>query len=185
MKMKMHDNSLFAVLLRSPFWVSGLVAGGIFGATRTFVPTEYAVFAAMPFVVLTLYRAWKQLRAPSAARIAKTLERVRAMPWAQFSAAMGEAFRRDGYTVNRIDGAHADFELVRGARSTLVACKRWKAASTGAEPLRELHAAGRAREAHELIYVAAGEVTTQGRAFAQENRIRVVQGAELAALVER
>ncbi|HUQ74053.1 MAG TPA: restriction endonuclease [Burkholderiales bacterium] len=182
--MKMHDNSLFAVLLRSPFWVSGLVAGGIFGATRTFVPTEYAVFAAMPFMVLTVYRAWKQFRAPSAGRIAKKLDRVRAMSWAEFSAAIEGAFRRDGYTVNRINGPQADFELVRGSRSTLVACKRWKAASTGAEPLRELHAAGRAREAHELIYVAAGEVTAQGRAYAQENRIRVLQGAELAALVE-
>jgi restriction system protein len=164
--------------------VSGLVAGGIFGATRTFVPTEYAVFAAMPFIVLTIYRAWKQFRAPSAARIARSLDRIRTMPWNQFSLTMEDAFRREGYTVNRINSAQADLELVRGSRNTLVACKRWKAASTGAEPLRELHAAGLAREAHELIFVAAGEVTAQGRAFAQEKRIRVLQGAELAALVE-
>ncbi|HYR33109.1 MAG TPA: restriction endonuclease, partial [Burkholderiales bacterium] len=73
----------------------------------------------------------------------------------------------------------ADFELVQGSRSTLVACKRWKAMRTGIEPLRELEDARRAREAAECIYVATGEVTAQARAFAAERNIRVVEGAEL------
>jgi len=44
MKLGMHDNSLFAVLLRSPWWVAGLVAGGAFMAVRLFLPTEFAAF---------------------------------------------------------------------------------------------------------------------------------------------
>ena len=59
-------------------------------------------------------------------------------------------------------------------RLTLVVCRRWKAASTGVEPLRELQAAGRAREAQELVYVAAGDITEQARGFAQANGIRLV-----------
>src|SRR5688500_4282995 len=62
--------------------------------------------------------------------------------------------------------AQADFELVQGWRSTLVACKRWKATRTGVEPLRALEAACRARKAQGGIYVAAGEVTAQAAAFA-------------------
>jgi restriction system protein len=84
--------------------------------------------------------------------------------------------------VSRAGGAPFDLELRREGRVSLVACRRWKAERTGAEPLRELHAAGRKREAHELVYVAAGEVTEQARAFAKENNVRMVDGAEVARL---
>jgi len=181
-KLELNPNSMFAILLRSPWWASALVAAAIFGALRFFVPAGYALFAALPFIVIALYVAWKALRAPSSRRIAATLERVRAMSWDEFSATIEEAFRREGYTVKRLGSerpAGADFELVQGSRSTLVACKRWKAMRTGIEPLRELEDARRAREAAECIYVATGEVTAQARAFAAERNIRVVEGAEL------
>ena len=42
--LKMHENSLFAVLLRSPWWVSLLVAAGIAGVMRIFLAIEYALF---------------------------------------------------------------------------------------------------------------------------------------------
>src|SRR5258706_16469807 len=96
MKLKLHQNSLFAVLMRSPWWLSGLLAAGIFGATRLFMPIELAVFAASPFVVITAYVAWKQLRAPSAKRIAETLERLTAMSREGFTAALGAGLRGGG-----------------------------------------------------------------------------------------
>ena len=182
--MRMHENSLFAVLLRSPWWASALAALGLAGGLRLVIPTLYAVFAALPFAVIAAYVAWKQLRAPSAERIAATLERVRAMPWAEFSGAMEQAFRKEGYTVNRL-GAQADFELVQGWRSTLVGCKRWKATRTGIEPLRELDAARRKREAHGCIYVATGEITAQAAEFAAQKNIRLLHGAELARMLPR
>ena len=180
MKLRMHDNSLFAVLLRSPWWVAGLVAAGAFGATRMLLSTQFALFAALPFAVITVYVAWKQLRAPSGRRIAATLEWLRAMSWDEFAQAIEKGFSRDGYTVQRLGGKGADFELVKDARSTLVSCKRWKATRTGIEPLRELEEARRAADAAACIYVATGEVTAQARAFAAERRIRVLEGAELA-----
>jgi restriction system protein len=93
----MHENSLFAVLLGSPWWASALAALGLAGGLRLVIPEIYALFAALPFAVIAVYVAWKQLRAPSAERIAGRLERVRAMPWAEFSGAMEQAFRREGY----------------------------------------------------------------------------------------
>jgi len=192
MKLEMHSNSLFAVLLRSPWWVAGLVVAGTFGATRLFLPTEFAAFATLPFAAIMVYVAWKQLRAPSGRRVARTLERLRAMSWDEFSVALAEGYRREGYEVKRLPvgrPAGADFELVQGSRSTILACKRWKASRTGIEPLRELEAACRALiekgTAADCIYVATGEVTAQARAFAAQHRIRVLEGAELAARADR
>jgi restriction system protein len=188
MKLRMAKDSLFAVLLRSPWWISIAIAAGIVAVVRLVLPgvhVAYAVFAALPFIVIGAIAGWRQLRQPGTARVAGTLEAVRAMSWGDFSGALEDAFRRDGYAVSRLDGPAADFELTRGGRTSLVACKRWKVARTGVDPLRELDAAKRARAAHECIYVATGEVTDGALKFAREKGIRVVHGAELAKLLPR
>jgi restriction system protein len=185
MKFQMARNSLFAILLRSPWWLSVVVAAGIFLAARLAVPEIYAFFAALPFMVIGVYAGARQLRVPSAARVADTLEALRTLSWDDFSGVIEDAFRRDGYTVSRLRGAEADFELTKARRISLLGCKRWKVARTGIEPLRELHAAMRARDAHECIYVAAGEITDNARAFAAEKNIRLLHGAELAQLLPR
>ena len=185
MKFRMAKNSLFAILLRSPWWISILIAAGIVMAARLFVPEVYAFFAALPFIVIGGVAGWRQLRVPSAARVADTLEALRAMSWGDFSNALADAFRGDGYAVTRLSGAAADFELAKAGRISLVGCKRWKAAHTGVDPLREVDEAKRAREAHECIYVASGEITVGARAFALERNIRLIHGAELAKLLPR
>jgi restriction system protein len=183
MKLKMHENSLFAILLRKPWWVSGLVALAVFGVIRFFARWDFSLLVAMPFIGIALWVAAKQLRAPGARRIAGTVERLRAMSWDEFASTLEAAYQREGYRVTRLDAASADFEVVQGARSTLIACKRWKAMRTGIEPLRELEAARHAREAHACIYIAIGEITEQAQAFAAEKRINFLQGAELATLL--
>ncbi len=188
MKFQMAKNSLFAVLLRSPWWISFAISAAIVALAKAImpaIPLGYAVFAALPFLVIGSIAAWRQLRAPSAARVANTIDAVRAMSWADFAAALEDAFRRDGYTVSRIDGAAADFEMTKAGRTALVACKRWKIARLGVDPLRDLVAAKDAREANDCIYVATGEITDGARRFALEKKIRVVHGAELAQLLPR
>ena len=176
---------MFATLLRSPWWISIVAAAGIVAAARLVVPEVYAFFAALPFIVIGGVAGWRQLRAPSAARVADTLAAVHAMSWGDFSSALADALRDDGYTVSRLAGAAADFELVKAGRISLVGCKRWKAARTGVDPLRDLHDARRASEADECIYVATGEITDGARAFAGERNIRLIHGAELAKLLPR
>ncbi len=185
MKLKMNQNSLFAILLRSPWWVSGGIAAALFAVARMLLPAEYtayALFLALPFFVIAVHVGWKQFRAPSESGIAATMEALRAMSWADFSAVLEEAFRAEGYGVARLAAAGADFELTRSARVTVVGCKRWKVARTGIEPLRELTAAKDAREAHECVYVATGEVTENARAYAAEHRIRLLHDVELAQM---
>ena len=188
MKLKMHENSLFAVLLRAPWWVALLVTFGIFGVARMLLPDKYAAystFLALPTAVIAVVAAWRQFRAPSAARVEAALERLRAMSWEAFAAALEEGFQREGYAVKRISGA-ADFELEKGGRVSLAAAKRWKASRTGVEPLRELHSAGEAPHladgAAACLYLCVGDITDTARSLAAEKKIRLVEGLELAKL---
>jgi len=186
MKWEMHENSLFAVLLRSAWWMSFGLGLAISVVAATMLPEQWRVFGAvmgLPFLGIGCVAAWRQFQLPSAGRVERTLAAVRALSWNDFAAALEEGFRRDGYVVTRVDGAGADFQLTKDWRTLLVSGKRWKAGRTGVEPLRDLDALRAAREAHEGLYVATGEVTEQARAFAAQHRIRVLDGAELARLL--
>ena len=186
MKLKMSENSLFAILLRSSWWISIAIAAGLIVAAAALLPPDYSHFGvvvALPFIVIGAIAGWKQLQAPSPARIAGTLDTVRAMGWNEFADAIETAFRADGYVVTRLAGQAADFEMQKGGRTVLLAGKRWKVARTGIEPLRELVAAGQKRDAQECLYVATGELTDNARRFATQNRIRILSGPELARLV--
>jgi restriction system protein len=105
------------------------------------------------------------------------------MPWAQFANIVEQAFRREGHAVERLARPDADFELTKAGRTTVVSCKRWKAARTGIEPLRELHAARQAREARDSIYMTLGELSDNARQFATEKGIRVMQAGDMAQLL--
>lgn len=184
--MRMNPNSLFAILLRSPWWISFLVAFGIGAVARLLLPdslTPYAWFFALPFAAVGCAAAWQQWRQPGAGDIAATLERVRSASWEEFSAALGEAYRRQGHAVSANALAGADLELEREGRLTLVACKRWKAATTGVDPLKDLAGAREKRGARYATFVTAGELSAKAQAFARESDIQVLQGAELAALL--
>lgn len=188
MKFEMAENSLFAILLRSSWWISAAVAVGIVLLSRLALPSQYFIFgavAAVPFAVIAGITLWRQLQRPSAARVAETVATVGALSWKDFADRLEAAFRRDGYEVARIDAAGADFEMRREGRKTLVKAKRWKAGRTGIEPLRELIAAREQREADEIVYVATGTVSEQAVQFAAANRVRLMQGEELTVLLGR
>ena len=54
---------------------------------------------------------------------------------------------------------------------------------TGIEPLSELDAARQKREAHECIYIAAGEISANALTFSAHSGVRLLHGAELAKLL--
>jgi len=182
MKWKMAENSLFAILMRQDWWVSALIALAVFGLVQNFMAWGYALFATTPFTVITLIVAWKQIRIPGGARLDKRLEKIRSLSWEEFAQALEAGYRAEGYAVQRVDGA-VDFELEKAGRVTLVSARRWKAARTGMEPLKELAATGERRDAAECRYAVAGELTAQARAYANQKRVKLVEGAELVKLV--
>jgi restriction system protein len=180
--MKLPENSLFAILLRARWWVSLLVALGAFALVRLVLNESYAFFAALPFIVIAVVALWRQFRVPRGARLDAAIAALRAMTWEEFARALEQGYRRQGYSVKRVEGA-ADFELEIAGRLSLVAARRWKASSTGVEPLKELVAAGEAREAAACIYVLAGEMSQNALEFAKKAKISWVKGAELVRLV--
>ena len=186
MNWAMNENSLFAILLRSSWWISFAIAGTVTAVAIALLPEAYRIFGTvtgLPFLVIGSIAAWKQFQAPSTARIDNTLAAVRAMSWVEFSRAIDAAYRRQGYGVSAVGGTAANFEITKEGRTALVSCKRWKAAHTGVEALHELHAMKEARNAHECIYVTAGEITASARAFAIKHAIKLVGGPELARLL--
>src|SRR3972149_915412 len=96
MKFRMAKDSLFAILLRSPWWISVAAAAGIFAAVRLVLPEIYALFVALRLTVIGGEALWRQRHAPSAARVAATLQALRAMSWEEFSGALEDAFGREG-----------------------------------------------------------------------------------------
>lgn len=185
MKLKMSENSLFAILLRSPWWISLALVLVFVLASGALLPAPYVVFGALggfPFLVITVMAAWRQWHAPNPARVAEALARVSAMSWRDFSSSLEQALGRQGYTVTRLNSAAADFRLVKGARVTLVSCKRWKAANHGVDALRDLVAAKEAQGADETIYIGLGHVSESARRFAKEQGIQLMPESELAQL---
>ncbi|MGP1614458.1 MAG: restriction endonuclease, partial [Pollutimonas bauzanensis] len=177
--------SLFAILSRSPWWLSVLIAAGLFMAVRQFLPDNAALFATTPFLAIAGYAGWRQMRAPGAERVTDAIAGLRAQPWRAFAARIEAAFRRDGHAVVALAGSAADFELRKSGRVALAACKRWKVAQTGVEPLRELLQAKQAAAAQECIYVTAGALSPNAREFASQHGIRLLCDAELVEFLAR
>ncbi|MDZ7591773.1 MAG: restriction endonuclease [Rubrivivax sp.] len=183
MKLKMAENSLFAVLLRSPWWISIAIAAVLALLAAALLPAEFRVVgavSALPFVVIGAMAARRQWRLPSAAQVSQTLQEVGEMAWPEFSRRLEEAFQRQGYTVQRSHSGAVDFELQRQGRRTLVCAKRWKTARIGLEPLRALQAARAAADASDALFIGLGELTDTARPYAAEQGITVWQSTALA-----
>ncbi len=186
MKFKMAPNSLFAVLLRSPWWISFLICALFVVVAFTLLPVQYRFVGAMggaPFAIIGAIALWQQLHRPSAARSETILQAVAAMNWPEFSALLEEGFTRQGYAVERATGA-ADFALRRKGGTTLVAARRWKAARPGEDALRMLKAAAQSQGAGNCLYVTLGELSTNALSFAKHNNVQLMQGPALALLLQ-
>ena len=183
MKFKMAKNSLFAVLLRSPWWISLALAVVLGVAGVALLPEQFRVVGALsglPFGVIAVMAASRQWRLPSAERVAQTQQALSTMAWPAFAALLEQAFLRAGYKVQRGTTAAVDFELERQGRRTFVSARRWKSARTGLEALRPLQAAREAADVSDALYISLGPLSDSAQPFAADHRIQVWQAAELA-----
>lgn len=187
MKFKMAEKSLFAILLRSPWWISfGLVAAFAL-ASKALLPAQYVVYGVLggfPFFAIGCVAAWRQLRAPNPKHIEDSLQKAAAMSWRDFSAAVEAAFTKAGYEVARLNLPGADFKLEKAGRVTLMAAKRWKAVNQGVEPLRELVALRDAQKADLCSFISLGTLSDSALRFARSNQIELVAQATLAQWIK-
>ncbi|WP_300555623.1 restriction endonuclease [Limnohabitans sp. Rim8] len=184
MKFKMSEKSLFAVLLRSPWWISFVLVAVIALAAGALLPKEYAgvgMLGGFPFFVIGCMAMWRQRNLPSAAELEKGMSMLSSMGWRDFSALLETAFTRQGYTVKHLNGA-ADMQLEKKGVLTVVSAKRWKAAALGVESLRELVAARDALEARNCVCITLGQVSAKANEYAEQNRITLISDADLVML---
>ena len=182
----MSEKSLFAVLLRSPWWVSFAVAIAVGIAGFMLLPERFKAVGAlsgMPFVVIATIALWRQMRAPNLSHVDENLQALAALSSRDFLNALEAGYRQEGYTVSRVTTDGADLSISKAGRTSLVSCKRWKAATHGVEPLRELAALMTMREANLGIYVAVNSPSDSAKNYASKNGIRVLQGVELSQLM--
>jgi restriction system protein len=186
---KLPPNSLFAVLLRSPWWVSLLIAAVLGLVAAALLPDQFRVVGALsgfPFIVIAAMAAQRQWRLPGAARVQHTQAAVSAMAWPAFQALLDAGFRRSGFEVLPAAGGGdaVDFVLQRQGRRTLVSARRWKSARLGVEPLRALQAARQADDTTadlpRAVCICLGGASENAAAFAREHGITLWQAAELA-----
>ena len=186
MKFKMAPNSLFAVLLRSSWWISMVIAVLVAAGAYALLPEPYRVLGitgGLPFAVISVIALWQQLRRPSAKRSEQILQAVGKMTWPQFAVLLEEGFTRQGYRVERVQGA-ADFALRREGRTTMVAARRWKAARHGEEALQALQGAAQSQGAGQCLYVALGDLSANAQGFARTHQVQLMQGPALAYLLQ-
>ncbi len=186
MKFKMAEKSLFAILLRSPWWISFALVAVFAGASKALLPEPYVVYGVMggfPFLVIGCVAAWRQLQAPNPKQVEASLQQAAAMSWRDFSAAIERAFSSQGYAVARLNAAAADFKLEKAGRTTLLAAKRWKAANPGVESLRELVALRNAQNADLCSFISLGTLSDGALRFARANQVEVVALTTLASWI--
>ena len=184
MKFRINEKSLFAVLLRSPWWMSLVIAALLFAGVRLVIPEVYAAFSALPFVVISAIAAFKQSKIPGPERVAQVTEAVNAMGWQDFSGVLQAGLTGAGWKVLPYEGQGADFELRQGTGITLCCARRWKGARVGVDALKELDAARRKHGAGSGLFVATGQISAQARTYAAENAIRFVEPLELAGMLK-
>lgn len=178
----MAKETLFSILLRQPWWVTLLVAVGLFWLVHAIFP-PVAPFMALPFVALAAYIAFRQWRKGSPVDAAETLPAIRAMGWDEFSALIAEAYRRLGYGVSAAERPGYDFTLTQGGRVILVHCRRWKVNQVGVGPVRELARAVEREGAASGICISAGTFSEPARKLVETEPVSVMDGDALAQLV--
>ena len=186
MKWKMSDRALFAVLLRSPWWVSFVLVAVISLASSALLPDDFKLVGALcslPFAVVGTLAAWRQRGQLSPAQADALQHALAAMHWREFSPLLCQAFERQGYSVTVLNHGTADFILTREGKTTLVCAKRWKAAAWGIDNLRALLSEQEAQEASHLICVSLQPMPSPLKNIASQHPVTWLAGQSLWSLV--
>ena len=187
MVLKVAQGSLFAVLSRSPWWYSALIGTAFLGIAAIVASPQFSVLigaCGIPFFGIALYAGYRQSKQPSRQRILDVANEARGLSAAQIAAKIADGYAQYHYDSAPFKGKAAELELSHGYRKVLVATKRFKAANTGVEPLRQLVDAGKQHEATGYVYVTLGEVSDAAHEYATAHDIELIQADRLAAFFD-
>lgn len=196
--------NLFHVLFEPmPWWsgppVAGLVYVGIklFGAFLASFESPYNQMSALtitlaPIATVLVLAVWLMALLGKGKRrfllaTRKEIDSIRSLSWHDFELLVGEALRRQGYTVNETGGGGADggIDLIarRGDEKLIVQCKRWKTWKVDVKIVREMFGVMTAEHATSVMIVTSGEFSKPAIDFAEGKPIRLMDGAALVKFI--
>jgi restriction system protein len=115
------------------------------------------------------------------------LEGIAALGWRHFEQLVGEAFRRQGYTVEEtgLGGADGGIDLIlrKNSRRVLVQCKQWRRRQIPVNVVREMAGLLAHHGADEVKIVCSGTYTRDAADFAQGKPIELIGGEELLRMI--
>lgn len=131
------------------------------------------------------------LRGHQRARLLETrtgLQSITALDWREFEQLVGEAFRRQGYSIEEtgLGGADGGVDLVlrREGRTWLVQCKRWRQRQVPVATVREMWGLLAHHGADGVKIVCVGDYTPDARRFASGKAVDLITGQDLVAMVD-
>jgi restriction system protein len=115
------------------------------------------------------------------------LDSLAAIGWRDFERLVGEAFRRQGYTVEEtgLGGADGGIDLIlrKGSQRTLVQCKQWRRQQVPVNVVREMYGLLSHHGAHAVRIATVGSFTKDAARFAAGKPIDLIDGATLLAMI--
>jgi restriction system protein len=115
------------------------------------------------------------------------IESIRSLPWKRFEELLGEAYRRQGFTVFENPGKGTDggidLTIKRGGETHLVQCKHWKTYKVGVKVVREMLGLVTAHGATGAVVVTSGAFTKEAIDFAKTQRVELVNGHDLVRMI--
>lgn len=153
--------------------------------------------ALAPLAWMALALCWlgallSYLASRNRARLLETqtgLDSLRAMNWREFEMLVGEAFRRQGYSVEEtgLGGSDGGIDLIlrKNGRTELVQCKQWRREQINVSVVREMWGLVHHHRADAVKIVAVGEFTRDSMVFAQDKAIELISGEKLLEAVRR
>jgi restriction system protein len=200
--MARRDEDLFDLLIDAPWWASVCVAAVVFLGMRFGLPalpqdnilvkalgqqaSQYAWIASI-FLLPAGFSAIRSARKRRLLDRQSDIESIRALTWKQFEELLGEAYRREGYSVVENTGAGADggvdLTLRRNGQTYLVQCKQWRTFKVGVKVVREMFGLMTAHLAAGTIIVTSGTFTKEAEDFAAGKPIELVEGDRLVQMI--
>jgi restriction system protein len=201
--MARKNETILNLLAEAPWWVSVVVAGAAFLALRYILPGisgdnlvlkavartahNLAPWVSLCFLLpapISAYHSWRKRKLLDSQ---KDLNAIRSLGWREFEELVGEAYRRQGYTVRENPGAGPDggidLVLSKDGNTYLVQCKQWRSMKIGVKIVREMYGIMTAKHASGVIIITSGMVTQEAKSFASGKPIDLVEGRQLAELV--
>jgi len=201
--MTRKKESILELLYAAPWWVSVVTAGLAYAALQFIVPAVkldspvlvgipklgpiFAPWVALMLLLPAPFSFFNSARKKRLLDKQKGIESIRLLSWKEFEELIGEAFRREGYSVleneNTGPDGGVDLWLKKNGNRYLVQCKQWKSQKVGVNVVREMYGLVSAHQAAGAIIVTSGMFTHEAKTFAQDKPLDLVEGHQLALMI--